>query len=60
MNIPEKQQAVNDLILAERRKTIEEIAQQDISTCPAHHIIREVLKFSKVSCHWVTKIDAHA
>ena len=57
MNIPEKQQAVNDLILAERRKTVEEIAQQlDISIGTAHHIIREELKFSKVSCRWVPKM----
>ena len=63
----EKQQAVKDLILAERRITVEEIAQQldtstgtaqqlDISTGTAHHIIHEVLKFSKVSCRWVSKI----
>ena len=46
VNPPEKQQAVNDLILAERRITVEEISQQlDISTGTAHHIIREVLKF---------------
>ena len=51
------QQAVNVLILAERRITVEEIAQQlDISTGTAHHIIREVLKFSKVSCRWVPKM----
>ena len=51
MNTPGKQQAVKDLILAERKITVEEIAQQlDISTGTAHHIIREVLKFSKVSC----------
>ena len=57
VSTPEKQQAVNDLILAERRTTVEEIAQQlDTSTGTAHHIIREVLKFSKVSCRWVPKI----
>ena len=57
MNTPEKQQAVRDLILAERGITVEEIAQQlDISTGTAHHIIREVLKFSKVSCRWVPKM----
>ena len=57
VNTPEKQQAVNDLILAEKRITVEEIAQQlDISTGTAHHIIREVLKFSKVSCRWVSKM----
>ena len=39
-NTPEKQQAVKDLILAERRITVNEIAQQlDISTGTAHHII---------------------
>ena len=49
VNTPEKQQAVNDLIPVER-STIEEISQQlDISTGTAHHIICEVLKFSKVS-----------
>ena len=58
VNTPEKQQAVNDLILAERRITVEEIAQQlDISTGTAHHIIREVLKFSKVSCRWVSHLS---
>ena len=37
--------------------TVEEIAQQlDISTGIAHHIICEVLKFSKVSCRWVPKM----
>ena len=47
MNTPEKQQAINDLILAERRITVEEIAQQlDISTGTAHQIIREILNFS--------------
>ena len=57
VNTPEKQQAVNDLILAVRRITVEEIAQQlDISTGTAHHIICEVLKFSKVSCRWVPKM----
>ena len=57
VNTPEKQQAVNDLILAERRITVEEIAQQlDIYTGTAHHIIREVLKFSKVSCRWIPKM----
>ena len=57
VNTPENQQAVNDFILAERRITVEEIAQQlDISTGTAHHIIREVLKFSKVSCRWVPKM----
>ena len=57
VNTPEKQQAINDLILAERRITVEEIAQQlDISTGAAHHIIREVLKLSKVSCRWVPKM----
>ena len=56
VNTPEKQQAVNDLIVAERR-TVEEIAQQmDISTGTAHHIIREELKFFKVSCRWVPKM----
>ena len=40
VNTPEKLQAVNDLILAERRITVEEIAQAlDISTGTAHHII---------------------
>ena len=53
----EKQHAVKDLILAERRITVEEITQQrDISTGTAHHIIREVLKFPKVSCRWVPKM----
>ena len=57
MNTPEKQQAVSDLILAERRITVEEIAQQlDISTGTAHHIIREVLKCLKVSSRWVPKM----
>ena len=57
VNTPEKQQAVNDLVLAERRLTVEEIAQQlDISTRTAHHIILEVLKFSNVSCCWVPKM----
>ena len=57
MNTPEKQQAVSVLILAKRRITVEEIAQQlDMSTHTAHHIIREVLKFSKVSCRWVPKM----
>ena len=51
MNRPKKQQAENDLILAERNIIVEEIAQHlDISTGTAHRIIREVLKFSKVSC----------
>ena len=57
VNTPEKQQAVNDLILAERRITVEEVAQQlDISTGTAHHKICEVLKFSKVSYRWVPKM----
>ena len=57
VNTPEKQQAVNDLVLAERRITVEETAQQlDISTGTAHHIILEVLKFSRVSCRWVPKM----
>ena len=56
-NTPEKQQVVNDLILAERRITLEEIAQQlDTPTGTAHHIIREVLKCSKVSSRWVPKM----
>ena len=51
---PKKQQAVKDLILAEWRITVEEIAQQlDIYTGTAHHIIREVLKFFKLSSRWV-------
>ena len=37
VNIPEKQQAVNDLILV--------VQQLDSSTGTAHHIIHEVLKF---------------
>ena len=53
----ENQQAVNDLILAEKRLTVEEIVQQlRISTCNAHHIIREVLQFSQVSYCWVLKM----
>ena len=37
--------------------TVEEIVQQlDIFTGTAHHIICEVLIFSKVSCHWVRKM----
>ena len=40
MNTPEKQQAVKDLILAERRITVEEMAQElDTSTGTAHYII---------------------
>ena len=57
VNTPEKQEAVNDFILAERRITVEEIARQlDMSTGTANHIINEVLKFSTVSCHWVPKM----
>ena len=57
VNTPEKQQALNDLILAEKKITVEEIVQQlDISTGTAHHIICEVLKFFKVSCRWVPKM----
>ena len=56
VNTPEKQQAVNDLILTERRITVEEIDQQlDMSTGTAHHMIREVLKCLKVSSRWVPK-----
>ena len=55
-NTPEKKQAVNDMILAKRRIAVEEIAQQlDTPTGTAHHIIREVLKCSKVSTRWVPK-----
>ena len=57
MSTPEKQQAVKDLILAERRINVEGIAQQlDISTGTAHYTIRKAHKFSKVSCHWVPKM----
>ena len=57
VNTAGKKQAVNDLILVERRITVEEIAQQqDISTGTSHHIILEVLKFSKVSRRCVSKM----
>ena len=59
VNTPKKQQAVNDLILTERRINVEEIAQQlDISTGIAHLRVQKVLNFSKVSNHRIPKVLA--
>ena len=59
VNTPKKQQAVNDLILTERRITVEGIAQQlDISTGIAHVRVQKVLNFLEVSNHRIPKVLA--
>ena len=50
-------QAVEDLIKSDRRVTLDEIATNlDISHGTVYAIVREKLRFSKVSCRWVPKM----
>ena len=48
---------VEELILADRRMTVDDIAAEvGISHGTAHNIIHDELKFRKVSCRWVPKM----
>ena len=57
VSTPEAVQAVEDLIKSDRRVTLDEIATNlDISHGTVYAIVREKLRFSKVSCRWVPKM----